>query len=158
MIIIQLTRNYKYKYSLITQKVYNELSNKFLDIVHSGEFFCPDCGNDHFVVQSYYYRYCDYRCKGRENCVRLKILRVKCTKCNKTHAVLIEGMVPFSSVPYDLYVSVAQNEDEKVNNDLELPFLSFIKNRISSWVSPFDYLSLCKIFSRNIQFHFITST
>lgn len=57
------------------------------------------CGHaGHLVRHGYYSR----RLKTSHGTIVLRILRVKCKECGRTHAILPELVVPYSQIPADL--------------------------------------------------------
>lgn len=78
-------------FNIFNQRQYEKLisSQEYMNISCS----CGSKGN--YVVHAYY-----YRCiKAPFFKLRLRILRVRCLICGKTHAVLPIGIVPYSQVP-----------------------------------------------------------
>ena len=57
------------------------------------------CGHAGCLVRHGYYK---RRLKTRQGTIVLRILRVKCKECNRTHAILPEIIVPYSRIPADL--------------------------------------------------------
>ena len=57
------------------------------------------CGHAGCLVRHGYYR---RRLKTRQGTIVLRILRVKCKECGRTHAILPELAVPYSQIPTDL--------------------------------------------------------
>ena len=57
------------------------------------------CGHAGCLVRHGYYR---RRLKTRQGTIVLRILRVKCKECGRTHAILPELIVPYSQIPADL--------------------------------------------------------
>ena len=62
------------------------------------QFHCS-CGHAGCLVRHGYYR---RRLKTRRGTIVLRILRVKCKECGRTHAILPELVVPYSQIPADL--------------------------------------------------------
>ena len=60
---------------------------------------CCSCGHASFLVRHGYY---NRRLKTRQSTIVLRILRVKCRECGRTHAILPELIVPYSQIPADL--------------------------------------------------------
>jgi hypothetical protein len=57
------------------------------------------CGHAGCLVRHGYY---SRRLKTRQGTIILRILRVKCRECGRTHAILPEIVVPYSQIPVDL--------------------------------------------------------
>lgn len=59
---------------------------------------CPYCGHSGcFTIHGYYYR----RLKICGSMIILRILRVKCSICGHTHAILPSIIIPYSQIQYD---------------------------------------------------------
>ena len=71
---------------------------------------CPSCRHTGMVVHAYYMR--DVRTD--ESIFRLKVVRVRCSSCGRTHAVLPDLLIPYSSIPLDVTILIieADNADE----------------------------------------------
>lgn len=57
------------------------------------------CGHAGCLVRHGYY---SRRLKTRQGTIVLRILRVRCKECGRTHAILPEIVVPYSQIPADL--------------------------------------------------------
>lgn len=57
------------------------------------------CGHAGCLVRHGYYR---RKLKTRQGTIVLRILRVKCRECGRTHAIIPELAVPYSQIPADL--------------------------------------------------------
>lgn len=64
--------------------------------IHRIQCSCGHTG--HLVRHGYYNR----RLKTSQGTIVLRILRVKCKECGRTHALLPEMVVPYSQIPVDL--------------------------------------------------------
>jgi hypothetical protein len=80
--------SFKIKY--LTQKTYNQ----FLDTLQFHRLSCS-CGRFGCLIKHAYY---ERRVKTPDGCIILRILRVICRHCGKTHAVFPECIVPYSQV------------------------------------------------------------
>ena len=78
----------------ITQKIYGDVTAN-LPLFR----MCCSCGHASCLVRHGYY--CR-RLKTRQGTIVLRILRVKCKECGRTHAILPEIVVPYSQIPADL--------------------------------------------------------
>ena len=93
----------------ISQKLYNEiiLGLDFLKLV------CP-CGTAGcLAVHGYYCR----SLKFGVGKVKLRICRVKCKVCKKTHALLLSFMVPYSQIPLECQIDVIKTYEEKEQSE-----------------------------------------
>lgn len=57
------------------------------------------CGHAGCLIRHGYY---ERRLKTASGTITLKILRVKCRECGKTHSILPECVVPYSQIPVDI--------------------------------------------------------
>ena len=89
----------------------NTLSQEFYDSIVDGINFssvhctCGHCGC--LTRHAYYYRIVRFK----SSVVVLKILRVKCSQCGKTHAVLLSSIVPYSQIPLEDQIEIISNYD-----------------------------------------------
>lgn len=74
----------------ISQKLYDYLI-QHLDL---HQLACPSCGHSGFIVHGYY----DRMVRTSAGTFKLLVLRVRCPVCGKTHAVLPDTIVPYSSI------------------------------------------------------------
>ena len=87
------------------EEILNPLTGLRWGYATKGMFICPCCKNDRFHRKGSYDRYLiapedlnDFM-SGKKTglAARMKILRVQCTECNSTHAVLPSDVVPYHS-------------------------------------------------------------
>lgn len=74
---------------------------------------CPSCRHVGTVVHAYY----DRKVKTGDG-FRLLVLRIKCRFCNKTHAVLPDTIIPYSSVSLEDVVNIILSESAKSSDDI----------------------------------------
>lgn len=87
--------------NIITQKIYEEI---ILDLdFHTIE--CPKCSVKGQLRNHAYYK--RKYISGIEM-ILLRILRVICKGCRSTHAVLLDGIVPYSAVPLNTLVKIIE--------------------------------------------------
>ncbi|ETI90355.1 MAG: hypothetical protein Q607_CBUC00057G0047 [Clostridium butyricum DORA_1] len=100
----------KIKIKSITQKNYNE----FIENMDIHALTCS-CGMSGQLIKHAYY---DRHIKTPNGIITLKILRVKCKCCNKTHAIFPECIVPYSQVLLNDHVSIikAYNNGSSFNS------------------------------------------
>lgn len=141
MIIIHLKEKIKH----IRQYSYN----KIVDSIDFSEIECPDCHNSEWSFHARYERFIDLF--NRKH--KIFITRVICSSCHKTHAILIEDMIPYSIADFDLIINIIDNKDYTFSSHV-----SFIKKKFSD-ISSVSYDSFCKICLRQnvyIFYHFST--
>ncbi|MFQ9562742.1 MAG: DUF6431 domain-containing protein [Faecalibacillus intestinalis] len=93
-------------------------------------FFHFPCHSNGLIIHVYYDRHVDIFDRNHT----IRILRLKCSSCNSTHAVLIEDTVPYSIVSFDIIIDVLKNKDF-----LSSSHVFFIKNKYLSFI--IDYIS-----------------
>lgn len=71
---------------------------------------CPSCGlHGTFSIHGYYYRYLKI-----SNCkIKLKIMRIVCSECGHTHAILPSTIVPYSQIRYEDQKSICEHFESK---------------------------------------------
>lgn len=74
------------------QKKISEMIQEFIDDIEVKCLICPKCETANAVKHGYYERYL----RTALGMVKIKVLRIKCLKCGKTHAVLPLFVVPYS--------------------------------------------------------------
>lgn len=130
------------KYNTLTQSIYNLIVNS-LDI---NNIKCTYCNNSNFHYHGYYNRNILINNKKKT----IKITRIKCSCCNKTHSILCYPIIPFISIIYDDVITVICNPNL---SDLDLSHINYFINKIK--VLYISYDNLCKLFSRNYYLYFI---
>ena len=85
-------------YNLISQEFYN----KTIDSLDLNLIPCT-CGHSGCLI-----RYGSYKRKVqlKDEVVSLTIVRVYCTTCGHTHALLLSSLVPYSQIPLDTQMAV----------------------------------------------------
>ena len=140
-----ITINYE-NFNPISQFIYENIINDidFMTVP------CPSCNHSGHLIKHAHYPRCLRTCDG---VVSLRILRVKCKFCGKTHAVLLVDIVPYSQIPLDDHLSVVQcdpSEDDSIldeNPNLNISDIRYIRKqykrfrepKIVSFRIPFDY-------------------
>ncbi|WP_367397254.1 DUF6431 domain-containing protein [Clostridium sp. MSJ-8] len=90
--------NLNVKIKSLTQKNYD----KFIETIYFHKLTCSCKASGQFIKHGYYYR----KIKTPNGIISLKILRVKCKYCGKTHAIFPECIVPYSQVLLNDQISV----------------------------------------------------
>ncbi|MGD9679317.1 MAG: DUF6431 domain-containing protein [Vulcanibacillus sp.] len=88
------------KIKSFTQKNYDELINTLP--FHKVSCTCGQLGK--LIKHGYYIR----SIKTPDGLVKLKILRVKCKSCKRTHAILLDFIVPYSQILLKDHISIIQ--------------------------------------------------
>lgn len=130
----------------ISQFIYDNIINDidFLTVQ------CPSCTHSgHLIKYGHYHR----NLRTCEGTISLKILRVRCKLCGKTHAVLLVDFVPYSQIPLDDHLSIIQcdpSDDDSIldeNPNLNISDIRYIRKQykrywesmIISFRIAFDY-------------------
>ena len=93
----------------VSQENYDRLI-KQIDLI---QLECPHCNHTGTKVHCYY----DRPVKEKSGYFRLLVLRVQCQFCEKTHAILPETIVPYSSVPLEDTITIILSESSELNED-----------------------------------------
>lgn len=88
-------------YNLISQDFYN----KIIDSLDLNLISCT-CGHSGCLI-----RYGSYKrnVQLKDEKITLTVVRVFCTACGHTHALLLSSIVPYSQIPLDIQASVIHN-------------------------------------------------
>lgn len=92
----------------------NQLKNKkYFEIIESlnlSKYNCPKCGAKASMIRHAYY---ERNVISILNAVMiytlLKILRVKCTSCGSTHAILPGDIIPYKQFDYSSFIIILEN-------------------------------------------------
>ena len=112
-----ITRNINF-FKPITSDIYKEFVDKLP--LYNISCSCGHCGC--LIRHAYYTR----KLKTILGTITLRILRVKCKSCGKTHAILPESIVPYSQVPVDIQRSMITHKlgsdvlEDIMNNNYDI--------------------------------------
>ena len=112
----------------ISQDYYDSLVNSLqIHIIR-----CPSCHHaGNMVIHGYYHRWA----KSFQNTFRLRIRRLKCRECGKTHAILPSSLVPYCQVSTDAQIQIARKVEEKTPPDVLIaPESDIDENNVKSVV------------------------
>jgi len=99
--------NITIKIKYLSQENYNN----FLDSIHFHNLTCS-CGiSGNLIKHAYYTR----SVKTPEGLVALRILRVKCKCCGKTHALFPECIVPYSQILLEDHIKIINAYNHKTS-------------------------------------------
>lgn len=101
---VMITKNINF-YNPITQSIYDE----HVKILLLWKMPCSCNHRDCLIRHAYYTR----KLKTIYGIIELRILRVKCKFCGKTHAILPETIVPYSQIPVDIQQIIITNHSNK---------------------------------------------
>ena len=94
---------------IVFNEKFNTISQEIYDRIIGSINFCSvrcTCGHSGCLTKHAYY--CR-RVRFRSFTVILRILRVKCSLCGRTHAVLLSCIVPYSQIPLEDQIKIAQD-------------------------------------------------
>lgn len=123
---------------------FKNLYSKLISSISLSSIECQ-CGSHSWYMHSSYTRYYDFL--GRR--IRVSIQRIICVECGKTHALLIEDMIPFSTLTYSQIICCLVDHDFPV--DCFHRF--FLKQKYHD--IPQDYCSFCILNQRNFVIIFL---
>lgn len=118
----------------ISQKYYDFLINQLQ--IHQLKCSCGIAGC--LTIHGYYKRYV----KGADTPVLLRVLRLRCSYCGKTHAILLSTMVPYVQHTLEVHVGVIENAESGASPDAvlekypsldESSYRYIIRKYISRW-------------------------
>lgn len=109
------------------QDLYDDL---FLPQINFSELKCS-CGNTHCLTKHAYYK---RTLKTALGSWRIKILRVKCSVCKRTHAVLVDLIVPYSQVLLKQHIEIITTplhllENLMIQYNIDESQVHYIKNQ-----------------------------
>ena len=110
------------------------------------ELACPQCGSDELIKWGSYKRIIYYLDNQKIKYKNIEIKRIKCRKCNKTHALLPEYIVPYKQALLDIILLSIDNNEIAYG-------LSFSYETIENWKKIYKrrYLPYLKTMFKNIQ-------
>lgn len=84
----------------------NPISQSFYDsVINNLQFHRLTCSCGHsgcLSIHGYYSR----SVKIGFDSIKLRICRVRCSECGKTHAILLSSMVPYSQIPLSIFQKI----------------------------------------------------
>jgi len=101
------------------QRQYDDFSNRELERTHEAE--CPyGCGRNCMRIHGYYAR----RVEARGEVFRVRVTRLSCDRCGRTHALFGVGIVPYSR-----FLSTECHEAARDPFPFGQPILDFLARR-----------------------------
>ena len=86
------------KINTISQEIYDRIINS----IHLYSVTCT-CGHSGCLTRHAYY---SRSIRFRSVLVTLKLLRVKCSRCGRTHAILLSCIIPYSQIPLEDQIKI----------------------------------------------------
>lgn len=134
----------------INFKLNQENYNKIVDSIDFDSIICDSCSHHDWAFHASYSRKV---CILDRN-VEIHITRVICLSCRKTHAILVEGIVPFALLSHSEIYNVLISFDSHLVGNSHLCFLK-LKYRSLNF---YDYRSICILNRRSCSTIFSFST
>lgn len=134
----------------INGKLKSLSQNKYNNLVFAlvlSDIYCNICNSNDWSYHCTYNRHIDIFNRKHE----IKIQRIICNKCGKTHAILVEDMIPYSSASYDIVVNM-MNKCEVPTSSSFLYFLQAKYNNVA-----LSYEAFCLSSARNHPCLFIST-
>lgn len=130
-------------------KLSQSIYNKIIDSLDFDSIFCSSCSSNHWSFHASYERSVDIL----DRSFKIKITRVICLSCGKTHAILIEDIVPFSILSFDDIISVLVDIDPDLVSSAHFYYLKL------KYPVPYrySYLSLCHRNKRSCSLIFFST-
>lgn len=112
----------------ITQEVYDA----YIDQLDLDQLKCS-CQHDHCLSKHAYYHRKIKSCSGTFS---LRVLRVKCSHCNRTHAILLSSIIPYSQILFKQLLLILKNpmhalDPLMISHDIDEAHLRAIKKKFS---------------------------
>lgn len=134
---------FKEKLKSLSQNKYNNL---IFSLILS-DIYCNRCNSNDWSFHCTYSRHIDIFDRKH----KIKIQRIKCNECNKTHAILIQDMVPYSSVSFDIVVDILKKTDMPTSSS----FLHFLNTKYNDM--PISYRHFCLKSKRSFSCFFVST-
>lgn len=128
------------------------ISNNYIDF----DYTCPKCGAHEFHRHAFYERHVLYL--DNDHTIHdaiLSVLRLKCTSCNSTHAILPSDVIPYSIYSLTIFLTIT-SEVLLANNTLSHIAQTYhISYQLIAWflqrLSSFE--ASCKLVFKELQIH-----
>lgn len=115
-----------------------EIKEKIGEVNVTG-FVCPKCKSHEFNYYGNYSRYLVVLVEGKVNEIKVKIKRIRCKNCKKTHAVIPDFIVPYKIYGLKIInkvLSLKMNK-EKENKEIEKEY-GVCRQLIRKWEREFE--------------------
>lgn len=122
------------------------LQKKYNDSIDSIEFDfleCPYCHEYGFSYHAYYVRH--IYIFGKK--YKIIITRIICKHCHRTHAILIEDIIPYSQIRFEDILYMIQNKD---TDYFDITHLFYILKKYMT-LSSLTYKNICLINRRKFS-------
>lgn len=135
---------------------FKEYEEKILNNYSTLTYICPKCGAKHYFIRhgSYTRNFCFINNDGSMCEEKICILRLKCTSCGSTHAVLPNDIVPYCIYSYSTMLNILIRH--YINKESVLSIcvdLSISFQLIYSFISRFlEFADSCFLVLKNLGF------
>lgn len=104
MIISNFSINFNsfFKNSQNIKKIINDIYFESVESMNFSSIICDRCSNNSWYRHAYYEKQINIYGKM----IKVRITRIICTNCGKTHAILIEPMIPYISALFDVLIKI----------------------------------------------------
>lgn len=155
MIIHNNYKNFNTLSNLLNNSSFNSIpavfQKHYSDIVFAFDYSkitCDRCGANDWSFHACYFKFVHFF--GVK--FRIKIYRVICSRCHKTHSIFIDDIIPFLSFRF----SDLKNALSGVYDYISKPDISSYYCKLKQF-DCFSYESICRFFSRNLSFIFVST-
>ena len=125
---IKLKNNFNVHF--IFKRIYSLLINS----ISLSSIEC-ECGSHNWYMHSSYERHHDFLGGN----IKVTIQRIICADCGKTHSLLLEDMIPYSTISYQTIISSLNDES---TSSLDISHRNYLCHKFFN--VPLDYFSFCK--------------
>lgn len=118
--------------------------NSYKNILNFTRLECPCCHSKEYIKWGFYERGVTYMKNGRIHSETVSIQRILCKSCNKTHAILPLGIVPYKQLTDEILISLLLDETivEYFSDDMiryyKKQFLTYHFNYLSTLLNNHD--------------------
>ena len=127
--------------------IFRKLYSLLLNSISFSSIEC-ECGSHDWYMHSSYKRYHDFL--GRK--IRVTVQRIICAHCGKTHVLLIDDMIPYSTISFQTIIS---SLDDESLSSLDTSHLKYLHHKFYN--IPSLYFSFCIFSCRNWPILFIST-
>lgn len=131
---------------LYSKKINNnflDILNKYENMEYNPDFRCPHCKSQNLIKWGSYNRYLCYCENNKIKEKTIKIKRMRCKDCGKTHALIPSFIVPYKIFTLDIVLSTLSNDNISI---------SISYDTVSKWDRQFNkHLPYLKTMFKNLS-------
>lgn len=143
MIILNLNKiNRKIEKNKFSVK---KILNEYTKINNFGLLECPCCNSTNIIRWGFYERNVYFFHNNNVTSSILKIQRVKCKSCGKTHALLPFGIIPYKQFSDEVITKIIYLSLNNNNIDTMSSLFLIDINTINKWIIQFKFICLSRI-------------